>query len=86
MREGDYKALNEKDPNVLSYLRSYKGKAVLVAINMSASTQKVSFDLRGHDIKGSKAKTIISGGGPTGEVNLNGIALAPFGVYIGEVK
>ena len=34
--EGDYVALNEDDPNVLSYLRRYKDKAVLVVLNMSS--------------------------------------------------
>jgi len=43
--EGNYTALNEDDPNVLSYLRSYKGKSVLVALNMSNSPQKASFKL-----------------------------------------
>ncbi|MFZ3263270.1 MAG: hypothetical protein WA172_04680 [Terriglobales bacterium] len=33
--EGAYSALNEEDVNVMSYLRSYQGKAVLVALNMS---------------------------------------------------
>jgi len=37
--EGTYTALNEEDPNVRSYLRSYKGKAELVALNMSATPQ-----------------------------------------------
>jgi glycosidase len=31
--EGSYAALNEDDANVMSYLPSYKGKAVLVALN-----------------------------------------------------
>src|SRR5947208_16889006 len=40
--DGSYTALNENDANVMSYLRSYKGKAVLVALNMSASPQTAS--------------------------------------------
>jgi alpha-glucosidase len=43
--EGSYIALNEKDPNVLAYVRRYKDEAVLVALNMSALEQKVRFDL-----------------------------------------
>src|SRR6267154_3536939 len=43
--EGSYAALNEDDPNLMSYLRSYKGKAVLVVLNMSATAQKTKFDL-----------------------------------------
>src|SRR6202162_5854866 len=35
LAEGEYVALNENDPNVISYLRRYKNEAVLVALNMS---------------------------------------------------
>ena len=40
--DGNYIALNEDDPNVLSYLRTYKGKSVLVALNMTTSPQKAN--------------------------------------------
>ena len=43
--EGSYLALNESDPNVLCYVRRYKDEAILVVLNMSASEQKVQFDL-----------------------------------------
>jgi len=43
--EGNLVVLNENDPNVLTYLRRYKDETILVALNMSASEQKVRFDL-----------------------------------------
>lgn len=97
LREGDYAAVNPSDPNVLSYLRTYKGKAVLVAINMSASPQHVKFDLVnnptqakeawvGHPGERKKAKTLMSTDSMPAEVGLSSVSLAPFGVYIGEVK
>ena len=43
--EGSLVVLNENDPNVLTYLRRYKDEAILVVLNMSASEQKVRFDL-----------------------------------------
>ena len=43
--EGTYTALNENDPNVLSYVRRYKDEAILVVLNMSASEQRVQLDL-----------------------------------------
>jgi len=43
--EGSYLALNENDPNVLTYVRKYKDEAILVVLNMSATEQKVQFDL-----------------------------------------
>src|SRR5258707_3361186 len=45
LMEGSYTALNENDTNVMSYLRIYQGKAVLVALNMSASPRKATFKL-----------------------------------------
>ena len=43
--DGDYTTLKSDDPNVLTYLRRYKDEAILVALNMSPSEQKVRFDL-----------------------------------------
>jgi alpha-glucosidase len=43
--EGSYLALNEKDPNVFTYVRRYKDEAILVVLNMSGTEQKVQFDL-----------------------------------------
>src|SRR5262249_39298943 len=43
--DGNYIALNENDQNVLSYLRTYKDQAVLVALNMTGTEQTVNFDL-----------------------------------------
>ncbi len=43
--DGDYISLNEENPNVLTYVRRYKGEAILVILNMSAAVQKVRFDL-----------------------------------------
>jgi alpha-glucosidase len=87
LREGDYIALNENDPNVLSYLRRYKDEAVLVVLNMSASSQKVSFDLTSQGLKASKATTVLT----TGKANrqsasLRSVSLEPFEVYIGKIE
>jgi alpha-glucosidase len=87
LREGDYIALNENDPNVLSYLRRYKDEAVLVVLNMSASPQKVSFDLTAQGLTASKATTVLT----TGKANrqaasLRSVSLEPFEVYIGKIE
>ena len=60
VREGKYVALNESDPNVLSYLRQYKDQAVLVVLNMSAAPQKVNFDLSGQGFSSAKLKPLVS--------------------------
>jgi alpha-glucosidase len=83
--DGDYVAVNQDDSNVYSYLRRYKGKAVLVVLNMSENPQKVSFDLAKQGFSKGEAKTLLStnNGGPTQQ--LSGISLPPYTVYIGEV-
>ena len=84
--DGDYVALNESDPNVISYLRRYKNEAVLVVINMSAGEQKVSFDLKPQGFSARKAATLITTESrPPKEADLTGLTLQPFGVYVGSV-
>ena len=63
---GSYKAINESDPNVLSYLRVYKGQGVVVALNMSGTAQKISLELKqnGFDSASKSARDqVILGAG-----------------------
>ena len=86
LRDGEYVALNENDPNVLSYLRRDKDEAVLVVLNMSSSPQKVSFDLQAQGLTASNATTMLSTGkAKSASVSLGSISLEPFAVYIGKV-
>ncbi len=84
--DGDYVALNTADANVYSYLRRYKGQAVLVVLNMSESPQNVSFNLSKQGFNAGEAKTLLStmNGGETQK--LSGVSLPPYTVYIGEVN
>ena len=81
--EGSYTALNEDDPNVMSYLRSYKGKAVLVALNMSATPQKATFDLSPQGLGGAPLRTLISS---DASAKGNEVTLQPFGLLIASVE
>ena len=83
--DGDYVALNQDDPNVLSYLRRYKDHAVLVVLNMSDNPQKISFDLKPQGFAASEAKTLLSTTA-SDNASLSKLSLEPFGVYIGEVS
>ena len=83
--DGNYTALNEADPNVLSYLRSYNGENVLVVLNMSSSPQTAKFDLASNGVTGATGTTLISTSAPK-QVDLSAITLEPFGVWIGEVQ
>jgi len=84
--EGEYVALNQNDANVLSYLRRYKGEAVLVVLNMSSSAQKVSFNLKPQGFGAAKPTTLLSTNGSSGEVNLSDLSLEPFGVYMAKIS
>ncbi len=80
--EGAYVPLNQDDPNVLSYLRTYKGKAVLVALNMSNAGQKITFDLAQQGFAGAKLKPLAAS---EAEAVDSGVSLQPFGAFVGEV-
>ena len=82
--EGSYTALNEDDPNVMSYLRSYKGKGVLVALNMSAAPQKAIFHLSQQGFGRAMPKALIAS--PAASVKGNEVTLEPFGLLIAEVN
>ncbi len=78
---GSYKAINESDPNVLSYLRVYKGQGVVVALNMSGSAQKVSLKLKQNGF--TSASSLLATGNSSAQGNE--ISLEPYGVFIGEL-
>jgi alpha-glucosidase len=85
--DGDYVALNESDPNVLSYLRRYKNEAVLVVLNMSSKPQAVSFDLAPQGFPAKSARTLLTTMTPgSKETSLSHLSLEPFSAYIGTVS
>jgi len=86
LREGKYVALNPDDVNVLSYLRQYKNSAVLVALNMSATPQKVAFDLAPQGFGSATLRLLASSNAPTDAGRAATVELQPFGVYIAEVQ
>ena len=79
--DGNYTPMNENDQNVLSYLRVYKGQAVLVALNMSGAEQKVSFDLTKNGFASAKGLVMTSKASASGSV----VTLEPYGVFIGQL-
>ncbi len=81
LHEGGYAPLNEDDANVLAYLREYRGRKVLVALNMSSKPQTVRFHI------GSIARTLLSSlKMKPNRVNLSSLELAPFESFVGEVR
>ena len=83
---GDYVALNQDNPDVLSYLRRYKDGAVLVVLNMSATAQQVSFDLSQQGFPSAKATTLLTTSAAATSGQLDQVALDPFSVYIARVS
>src|SRR5208283_2626080 len=60
LMDGKYVAINDSDANVLSYLRIYKDHAVVVALNMSGTPQKVKLELKHHGF--SAATSLVATG------------------------
>ncbi len=83
LTEGSYTTLNEDDANVMSYLRSYKGKAVLVVLNMSSSPKKASFNLADKGFAAASLKSVVAT--PKSLAKGMEVTLEPYGVFIGEV-
>jgi glycosidase len=84
--EGKYVALNEDNPNVLSYARSYKGKNVVVVLNMCAAAQKVSLNLAGVETYAKTANTLVSSYGAPSRVDARELSVEPFGAWVGEME
>jgi alpha-glucosidase len=81
LMDGDYRAINENNANVLSYLRVYKDEVVVVALNMSKAPQKMELDLKGNGFTATKSLVATGASGVQGSE----VSLEPFGVFIGEL-
>jgi alpha-glucosidase len=79
--EGSYKAINEDDANVLSYLRTYKDQTVVVALNMSDSPQKLNLDLKRNGFASANGLLSTAKSTAKGEE----IPLEPYGIFIGQL-
>lgn len=84
--DGDYVALDQDNPNVLSYLRRYKNEAVLVVLNMSGAAQQLNFDLSAQGFSSTKAATLLTTSSLQPSGRLDQIAVEPFAVYIARVS
>jgi alpha-glucosidase len=83
--EGDYIALSENDPNVLSYLRRQGNEAVLVALNMSGSEQQANFDLTTQGFARARVKILLTTmAAPPRKIAT--ISLEPYSVYIARLS
>ena len=78
--DGNYGPLLENDSNVLGFERTYKGRTVLVLLNMSGAVRVVSLGIRGQP-------AVLLASSPASKANGGGtFELEPFGVYIAELR
>jgi glycosidase len=83
---GTYIALNEDDPNVLSYLRKNQNEAILVVLNMSNTPQKVKVNLDPQGFTSPKLSVLLSTyQRPASAGAAESLELPPFGALIAKV-
>jgi alpha-glucosidase len=84
--DGDYIALNQDDPNVLSYLRRDGNDAILVVLNMSSVRQTSRFDLSAQGFSSAKTTPLLTSLADPPAGRLDQVALEPFSVYIARIS
>jgi alpha-glucosidase len=86
LRDGDQTMLNFDDQNVLAYVRkdAKTGDAILVALNMTAESTKLEFDLSQFGLKEKNGKSLIPA--TSGKISLQNVTLQPFAVMIVQVR
>ncbi len=83
--EGDYFPLNEEDPNVFAYLRRYKGEAIMVVLNMSASPQKANFYLGPAGFTAPKISILLNNAHAPVVGTPEGLSLPPFSAMLAKI-
>lgn len=82
--QGNLKLVACKDPSVLSYVRSTEKQKILVCLNMSSKAQQ--FDLK-EVSSGSALQTLLSTmKDSSSNSQTSKLSLAPYAVYVGELK
>jgi glycosidase len=80
--DGQYVALDETNPNVLSFLRQQEDEAVLVVLNLSESPQAVTLNLARQGLGRAKPSTLLASAKTAMQASAESITVGPFGVYI----
>jgi alpha-glucosidase len=85
LMNGDYVSLNEDNSNVLTYLRQYKGEAILVILNMSATEQRVPFDLSETGFAAGKLEVLLTSFHKRVTGMFAKMPMEPYSVFIAKV-
>ncbi len=87
LMHGKYVAVDEKNPDVLSYLRKTDKGSVVVALNMTPASKVVQLDLNSNGIEAESAAPLLASYEVgSSNVNLKSLTLPAYGVFIGKVK
>ena len=84
--DGDYIALDENNPEVLSYLRRYQSEAVLVVLNMSNAPRTIALDLSKQGFPAARTTPLLTTLAAPPAGRLDQVALDPFAVYIARIS
>jgi len=88
LRDGRVVMLDPRNASVLSYARvAADGAAVVVSLNMSGTTQKVSLGLKAAGVAGSRLTTLLSN--PAGIVDGAAdreLTLPPYAAWVGQLR
>jgi alpha-glucosidase len=85
LRDGSQVSINNDDPDVFAFVRRSGDETVVVALNMSAKSRKINFDLQSRGIHGSKLVPLYN----SPKFNSDGFArieLEPFGAFVAKVQ
>jgi alpha-glucosidase len=88
LRDGSMLMIDSGDPDVLSFVRGPRNKSVVVvAINMSASTKRVTLYLKNSRGRSVTVRTLATSEPALQSVrSLESLNLPPFASWVGEVK
>jgi alpha-glucosidase len=84
--EGNCVALNESDPNVLTYVRRYKDEAILVVLNMSATERKVQFDLSPLGFSSPRLSILLTSFHKPLTGMSDALPMEPYSVFIAKIS
>jgi alpha-glucosidase len=85
LRSGVVTVVDENNPNVLSFLRQIDDSTVLVALNCSAFSQTVRYQLSGAMAHGTLATLASSFDAPQ-STSATALVLPPYGAYVATVR
>ena len=83
--DGDYVSINDENPNVLAYLRRYRGEAILVMLNMTAAEQKARFDLAATGFLEPKVSVLLTSFHKQVKGMFMELPMEPYSAFIAKV-